>query len=318
MTAAQDEEQQTRLDPDSYDDVAEAFDRYSERTGWPITQCLMEMTGLQPGEQRLLDVACGSGIVTRRGAAIVGPAGKAVGIDLSPGQIAVARRKAQRQGCSSWCEYIVMDAMRLEFADDTFDVTVAQFPHLPDRRQCIAEMVRVLKPGGRFAICNGGGGAGTPTWPLKNAPAPVPMPPEARADGLFTSCLKEKLPELTPGGSGVNAAAAESCEHDRAPATTARQLEPQAALTAELEEAGLSEINLWSYAYTAPFASAEEAFEWESVRGSLYRVRHAKLDPQRVNEFRRYYLSKAQARLDEYGVLGITTGALFGVAKKYK
>src|SRR5712691_9054168 len=106
------------LDPDQYDEVAEAFDRYSERTGFPITECLMEMTRVSPGTQ-VLDVACGSGIVTRRAGALVGKTGRAVGIDLSPGQIRVARERAQTEG-RRWMEFLVMDALQLAFAEGTF------------------------------------------------------------------------------------------------------------------------------------------------------------------------------------------------------
>src|SRR5215475_6325980 len=96
-------------DPDQYDDVAELFDRYSERAVLPITACLIEMTGLSIG-QRVLDVACGSGIVTRRVAAVVGKTGHAVGIDLSPGQIRVATHRSEEQGYD-WSAFSVMDAL---------------------------------------------------------------------------------------------------------------------------------------------------------------------------------------------------------------
>jgi len=193
------------LDPDRYDEVAEAFDGYSERTGFPITECLMEMTRLSRGD-RLLDVACGSGIVTRRAAASVGETRKAVGVDLSPKQIRVAGQRA-REAAYHWAEFAVMDAMELAVADESFDVVVAQCPHLPDRERCLGEMFR------------------------------------------------------------------------------------------------------------SPFDTAEEAFEWESIRTSSFRMR-TDLDPARVAAFRQEYLREAQERLDQHGILGLTTGALFGVATK--
>jgi len=91
---------------------------------------------------------------------------------------------------------------------------------------------------------------------------------------------------------------------------------PHIALRAELEQAGFKEISLWSYAYTAPFASAEEVFEWESVRDSPYRMCKHDLDPNRVIAFKHDYLGKAQVKRDQYGVLGLTTEALFGVGSK--
>lgn len=284
------------LDPDRYDAVAEAFDRYSERTGFPITECLMEMTRVSLGD-RLLDVACGSGIVTRRAAALVGAEGQAVGIDLSPEQIRVARERAHPAG-SARPDFRVMDAMALAFPDASFDVVVAQFPHLPHRGRCLAEMVCVLRPGGRLAICNGGGGA--PTWPLGNAPTPVAIPPGAVLDGLFRAGMERHLAILPTGPAG------------NAPAGVA---DPREKLRRELEAAGLERVDLWSYAYTAPFATPEEAFEWESIRTSAYRMR-TDLDPMRVEAFRQEYLREARQRRERHGVLGLTTGALFGVGSK--
>ena len=284
-------------DPDQYDDVAELFDRYSERAVLPITACLLEMTQLSIG-QRVLDVACGSGIVTRRAAAVVGKTGRAVGIDLSPGQIRVAAYRSEQHGYD-WSAFSLMDALQLGFADNSFDVVVAQFPHLPDRTRCIGEMFRVLKPGGRFAICNGGGSLSP--WSLTEAPAQADIPPGAVIDGLFRLCLSEYFPHVMAQPAG------------NAPPKLDN---PQVALRGELERAGFKEISLWSYAYTAPFASAEEVFEWESVRDSSYRMRRRDLDPNRVIAFKQDYLGKARVKRDQYGVLGITTEALFGVGSK--
>ena len=277
------------LDPDRYDLVAAAFDRYAERTVFPITECLMEMTGVRVGDS-VLDVACGSGIVSRRAAAIVGPGGRVTGIDLSPGQIGVARERSRAQGYH-WNEFLVMDALRLEFADAGFDVVVAQFPHLPDRARCIAEMFRVLKPGGAFAIGNGGGGA--PVWPLANAPAPQDMPSEARLDSLFQCCLQDHFPELTDGNVGSAPASRDS-------------------LRDELEQAGFECIDLWSYAYSAPLATIEETFELQSVRNSRYRIARDRLDRERVKAFETDYRSRAEPTFDRFGFAGLTSGALFG------
>jgi len=284
-------------DPDRYDDVAELFDCYSERAVLPITACLLEMTQLSIG-QRVLDVACGSGIVTRRAAAVVGETGRAVGIDLSPGQIRVATYRSEEQGYD-WSAFSVMDALRLGFANDSFDVVVAQFPHLPDRTRCIGEMFRVLKSGGRFAICNGGGGA-TP-WPLTQEPAQADIPAGGVVDGLFRLCLSEHFSHVMARPAG------------NAPPS---QDDPHVALRRELEQAGFKEISLWSYAYTAPFATAEEVFEWESVRTSPYRMCKPDLDPDSVMAFKHDYLRKARVKRDQYGALGLTTEALFGVGSK--
>jgi SAM-dependent methyltransferase len=304
-------------DPDHYDDVAEILDRYSERTSLPITECLMEMTGVRPGD-RVLDVACGSGIAARRAASIAGPTGWVVGIDYSPGQVSVAKRRAMEAG-HLWANFVLMDAMHLAFADGSFDVVVAQFPHFPDRRQCIGEMFRVLKKGGRFAICNGGGG--TAVWPLKNAPPPQPIPRGGIVDGIFMSCLAKHFPEVLMNSAG-NAPVSTGLHRLRlvlSPILTRMPLKirwPQSALTNELRGIGFAQIAIWSYEHVTPFKSAEAVLELESVRTSLYRMRRDGLDPEHVKAFEDGYLHLMQIRLARYGVLGLTTGAVFGVGNK--
>ena len=102
--------------------------------------------GLRTG-QRVLDVACGTGVLARRAAAEVGPGGSVVGLDLNPGMLALAARIAPgiswRQGA----------AEALPFEDGAFDVVLCQFGLMffSDRVQALREMLRMLAPGGRLA-----------------------------------------------------------------------------------------------------------------------------------------------------------------------
>lgn len=103
--------------------------------------------GLQPGE-RVLDVACGTGQLTRAAAAEVGATGETVGIDLSPRMI----ERASRRGGS--CRFVVGDAMALPFADAGFDAVTLGFGlrNMPDFRRALGEMARVSAPGGRVIV----------------------------------------------------------------------------------------------------------------------------------------------------------------------
>jgi ubiquinone/menaquinone biosynthesis C-methylase UbiE len=101
--------------------------------------------------ERVLDVGCGTGTLVIAAKHRVGAAGVVRGIDASPEMIARARRKAAKAGVDATFEVAVVEA--LPFADASFDVVMStlMLHHLPRpvRRQCAAEMRRVLRPGGR-------------------------------------------------------------------------------------------------------------------------------------------------------------------------
>jgi SAM-dependent methyltransferase len=112
---------------------------------WPPV--LAEVAGMKAGD-RVLDVACGTGILAREAADRVGPTGRVTGLDLNEAMLAVARRLRPqidwRQG----------DAAKLPFEDGAFDVVVSQFALMffPDQVAALREMWRVLAPGGRLAV----------------------------------------------------------------------------------------------------------------------------------------------------------------------
>jgi ubiquinone/menaquinone biosynthesis C-methylase UbiE len=117
----------------------------------PWATALIERVTLRAGE-RVLDVACGTGIVARLAAQRVGANGKVTGLDLNPGMLATARSLALVSGASiDWQEG---SAVALPFADATFDVVLCQqgLQFFPDRMAALREMRRVLAPGGRLAL----------------------------------------------------------------------------------------------------------------------------------------------------------------------
>ena len=111
------------------------------------TPRVLERAGVGPG-MRVLDVACGTGVLTIAAADAVKPNGSVVGLDLNPGMLAVATRKAPQ---IDWRE---SPAEALGFDDASFDAVVSQFGLMffQDKPRAIGEVLRVLRPGGRFAI----------------------------------------------------------------------------------------------------------------------------------------------------------------------
>lgn len=105
-----------------------------------------------PGE-RILDLACGTGVVTREVAASGVRPGHLTGADHSAGMLAVARAMAEAAGVTA--DWVEADAGALPFADDRFDLAFCQqaLQFFPDRAAALAELRRVLMPGGRAVLC---------------------------------------------------------------------------------------------------------------------------------------------------------------------
>jgi SAM-dependent methyltransferase len=105
---------------------------------------------------RSLELGCGTGFFTLN-LKLAGVLDEAHVTDLSPGMVEVARRNARGLGFD--IEGRVADAERLPYEDDTFDLVIghAVLHHIPDLEQSFAEILRVLRPGGRFVF------AGEPT-----------------------------------------------------------------------------------------------------------------------------------------------------------
>jgi ubiquinone/menaquinone biosynthesis C-methylase UbiE len=133
--------------------AAEAYERSVVPTLFtPWAHDLLTRAALQRGE-RVLDVACGTGIVARLAAAHVGVAGHVVGIDLNPGMLAVARAQTPASA-SAKVEWRAGDANALPCDDATFNVVFCQqgLQFFPDKARALREMHRVLAPGGRLAL----------------------------------------------------------------------------------------------------------------------------------------------------------------------
>ena len=132
--------------------AAELYERYPARyILGPWAPLLVDAARLAAGE-RVLDVACGTGVVARAAAKRVGRTGRVIGVDLNPGMIAVARSlPATSDAPIEWLERSALD-LRLENA--SFDVVLCQqgLQFFPDKAVALQEMRRVLDHSGRLAL----------------------------------------------------------------------------------------------------------------------------------------------------------------------
>ena len=129
----------------------EAYERYMVPIHClDLAQDLIDRVGLRPGEH-VMDVACGTGIVSRYAARRVGTLGHVTGVELNPAMTEVARQAATYY---DQIEFLEGDALELPGPDARFDVVLCQqaIMFIPDRERAVQEMFRVLKPGGRVGL----------------------------------------------------------------------------------------------------------------------------------------------------------------------
>ncbi|WP_265519834.1 methyltransferase domain-containing protein [Nitratireductor luteus] len=131
--------------------AAENYQRFFvPAIGAPVADDLIAIADLQPGE-RVLDIACGTGVVTRLAAERVGATGSVTGLDINPGMLAVARSATPPHLSIDWRE---ANAESLPFPDNAFDVVLCQMglQFVSGKLTALREMRRVLERGGRAVI----------------------------------------------------------------------------------------------------------------------------------------------------------------------
>jgi ubiquinone/menaquinone biosynthesis C-methylase UbiE len=110
---------------------------------------LLDLVKPVPGD-RVLDVCSGPGEPAMSIASIIAPSGHVIGVDLSTNMTAIASKTAAKRGLQN-VEFVTMDAERLEFPSESFDVVVSCFGFqiVTQPEAAAREVFRVLKPGGR-------------------------------------------------------------------------------------------------------------------------------------------------------------------------
>ena len=214
--------------------AAENYERYFVPTiGMQFAAALLDAVGLRWGE-RVLDIACGTGVVTRLAAERAGADGSVAGLDINPAMLAVARSVPSSGAAIEWHE---ANAEALPIADGSFDVVLSSLglQFVPDKESALREMRRVLNPDGRLAIATVG-----PTPPLfailEQALARYVKPEVAAFVRLVFSVYEPQELEELASGAGF------------------RDVEVRSK-TLTLALPGPAEF-LWQYVHSTPLAAA--------------------------------------------------------------
>ena len=240
-------------------------EHYVARRAGPFksVEKLIEVAKLHEGDN-VLDIATGTGIVAREALNRLGKSGKVVGIDISAGPLAIARKE---MSSADNIDFFEMDAEDLKFPDQSFDVAVSQFAlfFFPDTQKALREIKRVLVKNGRIAISVHGSEENVPYFTS------------------ISSSILHHIPDIRPVGSP------NPCRYGR-----------PSSLRVELEKCDLKNIDVKSYSYTYNAGIFDDYWR-EFMRSTANRIRNRleSLDPAVLEKIRSESKERAQKFLKD-------------------
>ena len=144
------ETERTVMTQAMFDRSADLYDRIEWWTGLGsgprYRRHVLQQAGLRSGMQ-VLDVATGTGLVAREALALIGPSGRLIGLDPSPGMLNQARRKLEIEIVQGYAEAIPLPSEQFDFLTMGYALR-----HVADLETTFREYFRVLKPGGKICI----------------------------------------------------------------------------------------------------------------------------------------------------------------------
>jgi ubiquinone/menaquinone biosynthesis C-methylase UbiE len=264
---------------DAWDLCAETYDQCLLQPFTTFARHLVDLAGLHT-ENRVLDVATGTGLAALMAAELLGPRAKIVGVDLSETMIGIARKRAAEQGMGN-VEFARMDAERLDFPDNCFDAVLCALGLMlfPQPEVALSEMLRVLKKGGTAALSVFGRGSKVALRAFMEPFIPHMPPPPQRGPSTF--------------GFGRNEALREA-----------------------LEQAGFSDVKVEERAHVLEFETAEEVWNIPLSLGRLAQMQ-SRLPAEARQELKRQVLHIATEKyLSARGGFELPFGITYAVAHK--
>jgi demethylmenaquinone methyltransferase/2-methoxy-6-polyprenyl-1,4-benzoquinol methylase len=152
-----DTEKKQAMVADVFHSVAAKYDVMNDLMSFGIhrlwKRITIDMSGVRPGD-KVLDLAGGTGDLTKKFSKIVGSDGGVVLADINSSMLNVGRDRLTDQGYVGNIEYVQANAECLPFEDNTFDVITIAFGlrNVTDKDKALRSMTRVLKPGGRLLV----------------------------------------------------------------------------------------------------------------------------------------------------------------------
>jgi len=210
----------------AWDRIAPGYDRTNTPTQMSLGNTCLQRAGIRRG-MRFLDVAAGSGALSIPAARL---AASVTAVDQSAAMLELLAVRARQEGLK--IETQVMDGHALRFDDDTFDAAGSQFGVMlfPDMPRGIREMARVVKPGGRVLMIAYGD------------------PHRIDFLGLFVRAVQTVRPDFNGPPSD--------------PPPLPFQLQDPERLRAELQAAGLADVQVAEITESTTFRTGRELWEW--------------------------------------------------------
>lgn len=294
-------------DAQSYDQLADEFDLLTARYTSPLASRIIDMAGIEAGN-RVLDVGCGTGVLTLLAARAVGSGGRVVGVDLSEGMLAKAGSMATGAGLVERIEFTRGDAEQLPFADQSFQRVVSLYAlrHFPNPDKALREMHRCCAAGGRVLVAIGSAPPLLSVAGLHAAMRRVgnlglqllgraPLQAPAHLDRLIES-------RLGPGDEGEHAAWTHGIKHF------------DQSLAEQMRGAGFSGVGVAWLGHTNVIRTVEEFWSLQYTLSSLARKRLQAIPPEQFAALRQEFDEECARQLARGGRLEYRSGALVATA----